>query len=130
MVTPHMRCMHWLYHKMVSTRFLMLLESGLAFCCDCSCVQVAGVGLFTLQLGFSPFHRASCNNPCYRLYIYIYSSFSVTTQEMDYCHPLMCVQILGFPLDQLAKCLLATPVQFVIGWRFHRGAYLALKSGR
>ncbi|KAL4446311.1 hypothetical protein ABPG77_003118 [Micractinium sp. CCAP 211/92] len=36
----------------------------------------------------------------------------------------------GFPLDQVVKCLLATPVQFVLGWRFHRGAYRALRSGR
>ena len=40
------------------------------------------------------------------------------------------VQILGFPLDQIFKCLLATPVQFWVGWRFHRGAYVALRSGR
>jgi Cu+-exporting ATPase len=36
----------------------------------------------------------------------------------------------GFPVDQIAKCLLTTPVQYGIGWRFHRGAYMALRSGR
>jgi hypothetical protein len=30
--------------------------------------------------------------------------------------------ILGFPCNQLVKWALATPVQFFIGWRFHRGA--------
>ena len=40
------------------------------------------------------------------------------------------LQVGGFPLDQVVKCLLATPVQFVLGWRFHRGAYRALRSGR
>ncbi|GBF98396.1 copper-transporting ATPase-like, partial [Raphidocelis subcapitata] len=39
------------------------------------------------------------------------------------------VQLLGFPLDQWTKWALATPVQFVIGWRFHRGAYKALRRG-
>lgn len=40
------------------------------------------------------------------------------------------VQVAGFPLDQVLKCLLTTPVQFVLGWRFHRGAFRALRSGR
>ena len=30
----------------------------------------------------------------------------------------------------MAKCLLTAPVQFWIGWRFHRGAYAALRRGR
>lgn len=38
-------------------------------------------------------------------------------------------QILGFPVDELAKWILTTPVQFVIGWRFHRGAIGALRRG-
>lgn len=40
------------------------------------------------------------------------------------------IMIGGFPVDQIAKCLLTTPVQYGIGWRFHRGAYMALRSGR
>ncbi len=40
------------------------------------------------------------------------------------------VQLLGFPLDQLLRLGFATPVQFWCGWRFHRGAYLALRGGR
>ena len=38
-------------------------------------------------------------------------------------------QFLGFPLGELLKWGLTTPVQFVIGWRFHRGAYKALRRG-
>ncbi len=37
--------------------------------------------------------------------------------------------ILGFPCAQLVKWMLVTPVQFVIGWRFHRGAFKALRRG-
>eukprot|EP00894_Picocystis_sp_ML_P004363 jgi/Pico_ML_1/54880/g736.t1 len=34
----------------------------------------------------------------------------------------------GFPVQELFKWALATPVQFVIGWRFYVGAYKALKN--
>lgn len=48
--------------------------------------------------------------------------------------PTLChstpLQVFGFPLPQLLKFILATPVQFVIGWRFHVGAYKALRMGR
>lgn len=37
--------------------------------------------------------------------------------------------VFGFPCDQMLKWALATPVQFVIGWRFHKGAWKALKRG-
>ncbi|KAG2433084.1 hypothetical protein HYH02_012788 [Chlamydomonas schloesseri] len=37
--------------------------------------------------------------------------------------------ILGFPCNQLVKWVLATPVQFVVGWRFHKGAIKALRRG-
>eukprot|EP00198_Chlamydomonas_reinhardtii_P009930 XP_001699267.1 heavy metal transporting ATPase [Chlamydomonas reinhardtii] len=37
--------------------------------------------------------------------------------------------IFGFPCNQLVKWVLATPVQFVVGWRFHRGAFKALRRG-
>lgn len=37
--------------------------------------------------------------------------------------------VLGFPLDELLKWALVTPVQFVVGWRFHKGAYKALRRG-
>lgn len=36
----------------------------------------------------------------------------------------------GFPLDQLLRLAFATPVQYWCGWRFHRGAVLALRGGR
>lgn len=42
----------------------------------------------------------------------------------------LSLQLLGFPLDQLLRLGFATPVQFWCGWRFHRGAYLALRGGR
>jgi len=38
--------------------------------------------------------------------------------------------VFGYPLDEILKWALATPVQFVIGWQFHVGAYKALKSKR
>eukprot|EP00889_Picochlorum_renovo_P005597 jgi/Picre1/32627/NNA_007973.t1 len=38
--------------------------------------------------------------------------------------------VFGFPLDEVLKWALATPVQFVIGWPFHIGAYRALKGKR
>ncbi|KAK9810274.1 hypothetical protein WJX72_007760 [[Myrmecia] bisecta] len=44
--------------------------------------------------------------------------------------PLMDFQLFGFPLNQVIKWALTTPVQFVIGWRFHAGAWKAIKSGR
>ncbi|KAI7843072.1 hypothetical protein COHA_003243 [Chlorella ohadii] len=36
----------------------------------------------------------------------------------------------GFMLGELVAFALAFPVQFVIGWTFHRGAYRALRRGR
>ncbi|EFJ52982.1 hypothetical protein VOLCADRAFT_102604 [Volvox carteri f. nagariensis] len=43
--------------------------------------------------------------------------------------PFMSTPILGFPCNQLVKWALATPVQFIVGWRFHRGAIKALRRG-
>lgn len=37
--------------------------------------------------------------------------------------------LLGFPFDELAKWVLTTPVQFVVGGRFHRGALASLRRG-
>ena len=45
----------------------------------------------------------------------------------DYLYEAM---IFGFPLDEVLKCLLVTPVQFLVGWPFHYGAYKALRSRR
>jgi len=42
----------------------------------------------------------------------------------------MSTLVLGFPLDELVKWGLTTPIQFVIGARFHVGAYKAVRSGR
>jgi len=39
-------------------------------------------------------------------------------------------QVLGFPAEELVKWAFTTPVQFVIGGRFHVGAWKALRSGR
>ena len=36
----------------------------------------------------------------------------------------------GFPAGSLVSWALATPVQFYVGWVFHRGAYRALRRGR
>ena len=49
---------------------------------------------------------------------------------MPGCEALFKARLLGFPLDELLKWALATPVQFWIGWRFHAGAWKALKNGR
>ena len=49
---------------------------------------------------------------------------------MPGCEALFRLQLLGFPLDELLKWACATPVQFWIGWRFHAGAWKALKNGR
>lgn len=43
---------------------------------------------------------------------------------------LYTTNVAGYPLDQLVKWFLATPVQFVLGWQFHIGAFRALKSKR
>ena len=51
-------------------------------------------------------------------------------QQLFIMCPRIQAQVAGFPLDQLLKWGLTTPVQFWIGWRFHRGAYKALRSGR
>lgn len=42
---------------------------------------------------------------------------------------LTMAMVMGFPCNELVKWVLVTPVQFVIGWRFHRGAYKALRRG-
>jgi Cu+-exporting ATPase len=39
-------------------------------------------------------------------------------------------RLLGFPLPELVKWALATPVQFGVGWRFHAGAARALRARR
>jgi len=49
---------------------------------------------------------------------------------MPGCEALFKAHLLGFPLDELLKWVFATPVQFWIGWRFHSGAWKALKNGR
>ncbi len=36
-------------------------------------------------------------------------------------------QIFCFPVDEVLKWALATPVQFVVGWRFQRGAWKAIR---
>ena len=38
--------------------------------------------------------------------------------------------VLGFPLNELIKWIFATPVQFWIGWRFHSGAWKAIRARR
>jgi len=38
--------------------------------------------------------------------------------------------IFGFPLNELIKWIFATPVQFWIGWRFHSGAWKAIRARR
>ena len=49
---------------------------------------------------------------------------------MPIMQPFLMVQILGFPLDEIIKWALVTPVQFSIGWRFHKGAWQALWNRR
>ena len=44
--------------------------------------------------------------------------------------PLLLAQAFGFPVDEVVKWLLVTPVQFYIGWRFHKGAWQALWNRR
>lgn len=44
-------------------------------------------------------------------------------------HPYLKAQLAGFPADELLKWALATPVQFIIGWRFQKGAWKALRRG-
>jgi cation transport ATPase len=36
----------------------------------------------------------------------------------------------GFMLEEVVKWMFTTPIQFWIGWRFHAGAFRALRSGR
>lgn len=43
---------------------------------------------------------------------------------------LYSTMVFGYPLDQLVKWILATPVQYIIGWQFHVGAYRAIKAKR
>ena len=43
---------------------------------------------------------------------------------------LYTTMVLGFPLNELAKWILVTPVQFWIGWRFHAGAWRAIRAKR
>eukprot|EP00882_Tetradesmus_deserticola_P007169 GHRQ01007548.1.p1 GENE.GHRQ01007548.1~~GHRQ01007548.1.p1 ORF type:complete len:744 (+),score=290.70 GHRQ01007548.1:392-2623(+) len=41
----------------------------------------------------------------------------------------LAAPVFGFRLDELLKWGLATPVQFWIGWRFHKAAFKALRRG-
>lgn len=38
-------------------------------------------------------------------------------------------QLVGFRYDQYAMLILATVVQFVVGWQFYKGAYKSLRAG-
>ncbi|GMH33228.1 hypothetical protein BSKO_01062 [Bryopsis sp. KO-2023] len=38
-------------------------------------------------------------------------------------------EVFGFPFDVIFKWALTTPVQFIIGWRFHKGAFKSLRNG-
>lgn len=49
---------------------------------------------------------------------------------MPIMQPFFALQVAGFPLDEIAKWMLVTPVQFYIGWRFHKGAWQALWNRR
>ena len=49
---------------------------------------------------------------------------------MPIMQPLFALQVAGFPLDEIVKWMLVTPVQFYIGWRFHKGAWQALWNRR
>lgn len=42
----------------------------------------------------------------------------------------LMTRIGGFELEHIITFLLATPVQFWVGWHFHKGAYKALRRGR
>lgn len=44
--------------------------------------------------------------------------------------PFLKFSIMGFPLEEIIKWAFTTPIQFWIGWRFHAGAYHALRNGR
>ncbi|KAK9809274.1 hypothetical protein WJX73_000048 [Symbiochloris irregularis] len=50
--------------------------------------------------------------------------------HVTFLQPLLQTMVLGFPLKELIKWALTTPVQFWIGARFHVGAYRALRNGR
>ena len=50
--------------------------------------------------------------------------------HISFLRPLLEAMLLGFPVKELAKWALTTPVQFWIGARFHIGAYKALRNGR
>lgn len=43
---------------------------------------------------------------------------------------LYTTMVLGFPLNELIKWAFSTPVQFWIGWRFHSGAFKAIRARR
>ena len=43
---------------------------------------------------------------------------------------LYTTMVLGFPLNELVKWAFSTPVQFWIGWRFHSGAWKAIRARR
>jgi Cu+-exporting ATPase len=48
----------------------------------------------------------------------------------EHCAALLNFEVVpGLTLMMVLLCALATPVQFYSGWRFHAGAYHALKSG-
>ena len=49
---------------------------------------------------------------------------------VPWLRPLLKAQVAGFPLEELVKWAFATPVQFWVGARFHRGAWRALRAGR
>lgn len=44
--------------------------------------------------------------------------------------PFLKFPVMGYPLEEIIKWAFTTPIQFWIGWRFHAGAYHALRNGR
>ena len=55
---------------------------------------------------------------------------SMVFPMIPFLRPLLQARIGGLPLGPILKFVLVTPVQTVIGWRFHRGAWIALRNHR
>lgn len=43
--------------------------------------------------------------------------------------PYLAAPLFGIPMGELTKWALATPALYYVGWRFHRGAWAALRRG-
>jgi Cu+-exporting ATPase len=73
------------------------------------------------------YRRATLLATCLTLPVFMVAMVFPPLRLMGFIYSQM---LFGFPLNELIKWAFSTPVQFWIGWRFHSGAWKALRAKR